>query len=116
MIGYILFRYFLYEFFMEQKPLCPFGDILVKARKDRGITQYRLAKLTKRSARYLSMLEHNKREPQLSTVLMLARALRMDPGKLVQAVDALMPEDWGIPDEEDIQPKKTGRPKKKVQK
>ncbi len=47
---------------------------------------------------------------------MLARALRMDPGKLVRAVGALMPEDWVIPDEEDIQPKKTGRPKKKVPK
>lgn len=44
---------------MEETPLCPFGDVLVKARKDRDIMQYRLAKLTKRSARYISMLEHN---------------------------------------------------------
>lgn len=35
---------------MEENPLCPFGDVLVKARKDRDIMQYRLAKLTKRSA------------------------------------------------------------------
>lgn len=54
---------------MEENPLCPFGDVLVKARKDRDIMQYRLAKLTKRSARYISMLEHND-------------------------VDALMPEGW----------------------
>lgn len=79
---------------MEEKPLCPFGDVLVKARKERGITQYRLAKLTKRSARYISMLEHNEREPQLSTVLLLARALRMDAGELVRDVDALMPDQW----------------------
>ena len=98
---------------MEEKPLCPFGDVLVKARKERGITQYRLAKLAKRSARYISMLEHNKREPQLSTVLMLARALRMDVGELVRDVDALMPEEWAIPDEESLEPKKVGRPKKK---
>ncbi|MEQ2844503.1 helix-turn-helix transcriptional regulator [Bilophila wadsworthia] len=65
---------------MEENPLCPFGDVLVKARKDRDITQYRLAKLTKRSARYISMLEHNAREQQLSTGLLLARALRMDAG------------------------------------
>lgn len=97
---------------MEEKPLCPFGDVLVKARKDRGITQYRLAKLTKRSARYIGMLEHNKREPQLSTVLMLARALRMDAGDLVRDVDALMPEGWAIPDDEDFEPKRAGRPKK----
>mgnify|MGYP002602579344 CR=1 FL=1 len=60
---------------MEETPLCPFGDVLVKARKDRDIMQYRLAKLTKRSARYISMLEQ-----QLSTGLLLARALRMDAG------------------------------------
>ena len=98
---------------MEEKPLCPFGDVLVKARKERGVTQYRLAKLTKRSARYISMLEHNKREPQLSTVIMIARALRMDAGELVNAVNALMPADWAIPDEGDLEPKKAGRPKKK---
>ena len=79
---------------MEENPLCPFGDVLVKARKERGITQYRLAKLTKRSARYISMLEHNAREQQLSTGLLLARALRMDAGELVRDVDALMPEGW----------------------
>ena len=101
---------------MEEKPLCPFGDILLKARKDRGITQYRLAKLTKRSARYISMLEHNKREPQLSTVIMIARALRMDAGELVSAVDAMMPKDWAVPDKTDLEPKKAGRPKKKVEK
>ncbi len=99
---------------MEEKPLCPFGDVLVKARKERGITQYRLAKLTKRSARHISMLERNKREPQLSTVIMIARALRMDAGELVSAVDALMPKDWAAPDEEDMEPKKAGRPKKKT--
>lgn len=99
---------------MAKKPLCPFGDVLVRARKERGITQYRLAKLTKRSARYISMLEHNRREPQLSTVLMLARALRMNAGELVNAVDALIPEDWAMPDERDMERKKAGRPKKKT--
>ena len=97
---------------MEEKPLCPIGDVLVKASKERGITQYRLAKLTKRSARYISMLEHNEREPQLSTVLLLARALRMDAGELVRDVDALMPEGWAIPDGKDFEPKRAGRPKK----
>ena len=100
---------------MEEKPLCPFGDVLVKARKDRGVTQYRLAKLSRRSARYISMLEHNRREPQLSTVIMIARALRMDAGALVSAVDALMPQDWAVPDAADMQSKKAGRPKKKAE-
>ena len=76
---------------MNTKPLCPFGEVLIQARTERGITQYRLAKLTNRNARYISQLEHNKREPQLSTVIMLARALQMDAGDLVREVDRLMP-------------------------
>jgi len=36
----------------------------------------------------------------------------MEAGILVQNVDALLPEDWAKPDEEDIRPKKAGRPKK----
>ena len=83
---------------MKEKPPCPFGEILVKARSERGITQYRLAKLVGRNPRYISQLEHNKREPQLSTVIMLARALQMDAGDLVREVDKIMPE-WPAPSE-----------------
>ena len=75
---------------MNKKQSCPFGEVLIKARTERGITQYRLAKLTNRNSRYISQLEHNKREPQLSTVIMLARALQMDVGELVREVDKLM--------------------------
>lgn len=83
---------------MEEKSLCPVGDVLVKPEKSAALRNTASAKLTKRSARYISMLELNEREPQLSTVLLLARALRMDAGELVRDVDALMPEGWAIPD------------------
>jgi hypothetical protein len=36
----------------------------------------------------------------------------MEAGILVRNVDALLPKDWAKPDEEDIRPKKAGRPKK----
>lgn len=84
---------------MKEKPSCPFGEILVKARSERGITQYRLAKLVGRNPRYISQLEHNKREPRLSTVIMLARALQMDAGDLVREVDKIMSE-WPAPAED----------------
>ena len=84
---------------MKEKPPCPFGEILIKARSERGITQYRLAKLVDRNPRYISQLEHNKREPRLSTVIMLARALQMDAGDLVREVDRIMPE-WLAPSED----------------
>lgn len=65
---------------------CPFGNILVKAREDRGITQYRLAQLTERSVQQISQIERGEREPKLSTILMLAKALEMDAGDLVREV------------------------------
>ena len=76
---------------MSDKAPCPFGEILVKARKERNLSQYRLAKLVKRNPRYISQLEHNRREPKLSTVIMLANALEMDAGELVRDVALLMP-------------------------
>ena len=85
---------------MNGKPICPFGEILIRARTARGITQYRLAKLVNRNARYISQLEHNKREPRLSTVILLARALNMDPGDLVRDVDKIMPP-WPVESTED---------------
>ena len=97
---------------MEEKPICPFGEVLVKARKARGITQYRLAQMVDRDPRYINQLEHNKRKPKVSTVIRLARALEMDAGELVNDLDKLMPE---FPAEKmDVPlPKKRGRPKKK---
>jgi len=61
---------------------CPFGKILVTAREERGITQYRLARLAGRSIQQISQIERGEREPKLSTIL-LAHALGMEPGTLV---------------------------------
>ncbi|WP_423775310.1 helix-turn-helix domain-containing protein [Bilophila wadsworthia] len=36
---------------------CPFGKILVTAREERGITQYRLARLAGRSIQQISQIE-----------------------------------------------------------
>ena len=112
MIVYIRINRFLYVVYMEEKPVCPFGEVLREARKARGFSQYRLAKMAKRSPRYISLLEHNEREPRLLTVLMLARVLGMDAGELVRGVDALLPEMWAVPEEDDIRPKRAGRPRK----
>ena len=59
---------------------CPFGKILVTAREERGITQYRLAR---RSIQQISQIERGEREPKLSTLILLAHALGMEPGTLV---------------------------------
>ena len=76
---------------MKEKPPCPFGKVLVAARQTRGVSQYRLAQLVDRNPRYISQLEHGKREPLISTVIMLARALQMDSGELVRELENIMP-------------------------
>ena len=58
---------------------CPFGKILVTAREERGITQYRLGRV----AGQISQIERGEREPKLSTLILLAHALGMEPGTLV---------------------------------
>lgn len=62
---------------------CPFGKILVTAREESGIMQYRLARLAGRSIQQISQIERGEREPKLSTLILLAHALGMEPGTLV---------------------------------
>ena len=61
---------------------CPFGKILVTAREERGITQYRLQQI--------SQIERGEREPKLSTLILLAHALGMEPGILVNEAAKVM--------------------------
>ena len=42
-----------------------------------------------RSTRYLNNLEHDRNEPRFTTILLLADAIGMDPGELVNAAAAL---------------------------
>lgn len=69
---------------------CPFGKILVTAREERGITQYRLARLAGRSIQQISQIERGEREPKLSTLILLAHALGMEPGILVNEAAKVM--------------------------
>lgn len=69
---------------------CPFGKILVSAREERGITQYRLAQLTGCSIQQISQIERGEREPKLSTLILLAHALGMEPGILVNEAAKIM--------------------------
>ena len=78
---------------MSNGKTIPFGQALIQARAERGISQYRLAKLVNRDSRYISQLEHNKREPRLSTIIMLAEALNMNTWELVRQMDSLRVED-----------------------
>ena len=62
-----------------------FGAALIQGYKKRGFTQYSLAKKMERSTRYLNNLEHDRNEPRFTTILLLADAIGMEPGELVNA-------------------------------
>lgn len=107
-----------YEQRMKKRPLSKFGAALVQEYRRRGFTQYSLAKKMERSARYLNNLEHDRSEPRFTTILLLADAIGMDPGELVDAAARLTwaaheEEEAGpiTPEEQKTAPKKTGSKK-----
>ena len=61
---------------MRKRPPSKFGVALVQEYRKRGLTQYSLAQKLGRSTRYLN-------------ILLLADAIGMDPGELVNAAAAL---------------------------
>lgn len=69
----------------------PFGPVLAAARESRGLTQGQLARKMGRSPQQISRMENGEREPMLSTILLVAAALDMDPGELVRRAAAAMP-------------------------
>jgi transcriptional regulator with XRE-family HTH domain len=60
-----------------------FGDLLRKARLDRGLSQHALAATAELHHTHISLLERGQREPTLDTLVRLARALDITPGELV---------------------------------
>lgn len=74
---------------MKKRPPSKFGAALIQEYKKRGFTQYSLAKKMERSSRYLNNLEHDRSEPRFTTILLLADAIGMEPGELVNAAAEL---------------------------
>lgn len=63
----------------SKKVPCPFGAVVFSARTARGVSRYRLAKLIGRTPQQLAKLEKGENEPVLSTIVIIARALDIDP-------------------------------------
>lgn len=57
----------------------PFGKILVKAREERGLSQYALAQKMGKDKRWINLVEHGKRAPWATSIIAFAQALDMDP-------------------------------------
>jgi len=98
---------------MRKRTPSKFGAALIQEYKKRGFTQYSLAKKMERSTRYLNNLEHDRSEPRFTTILLLADAIGMEPGELVNAAAELS---WAALDEEEAALEKAGEEKESEKK
>lgn len=67
--------------------LLAFGRTLRKARRDRDLSQEALAHEAGLSAKHVGEIERANKDPRLTTVLRLARALELRSGELFGALD-----------------------------
>ena len=65
------------------------GKEIRRRRKARGLSQEKLAERAKLSTHYISGIENGHRDPSLSTVVAICKALRIAPGELLGGVEGL---------------------------
>ena len=64
-----------------------FGQVLREFRNEAGISQEKLAMECELDRTYISMLERGLRQPSLKTIFVLAKALHIDPSKIIKKVE-----------------------------
>ncbi|WP_301003465.1 helix-turn-helix transcriptional regulator [Pseudoalteromonas sp.] len=64
-----------------------FGQVLKQLRKEKGLSQEKLAELCGLDRTYVSMLERGKRQPTLTTIFKIGNVLHIKPYKLVLRIE-----------------------------
>ena len=64
-----------------------FGQVLREIRNDKSVSQEKLAMECDLDRTYISMLERGLRQPTLKTIFVLAKALNIDPSKIIKKVE-----------------------------
>ena len=76
------------------------GKRLAKIRKDRGLTQEKLAEMTDLANNYISNIENNRSIPSLETLVRICAALEVTPNDILLGVSVnssdYMTEELGI--------------------
>lgn len=63
-----------------------FGAVLYERRKQKGLTQEKLAEKSDVDRKYIYLLEKGRRQPTLQTILALSKALSLTPMELIEDV------------------------------
>jgi len=75
------------------KPETAFGEILRQFRKQAKFSQERLAQESGLDRTYISLLERGLRQPSLTSILQISRALNVSSSEIVTKVEAMLNED-----------------------
>lgn len=75
------------------KPEKAFGQTLRKLRKNNKFSQEKLSQESGLDRTYISLLERGLRQPSLSSILQLSKALNVSSVEIVSAVEAMLNED-----------------------
>ena len=67
-----------------------FGEVLREVRVGRGLSQQELALQSELDRTYISLLERGLRQPTLTTLIVLASTLDIDPAELVHRTTAFL--------------------------
>lgn len=81
-----------------------FGAEVRRRREALGWTLEHLAERASLSPNYIGTVENGRRDPSLSTVLALAKALRVPPGELLGSVKELSPAAYDVGRQYDTSP------------
>jgi transcriptional regulator with XRE-family HTH domain len=64
-----------------------FGEVLRELRTEKGLSQEKLGELSNLDRTYVSLLERGLRQPSLSTIFSLAKALNVSPSSMISKVE-----------------------------
>jgi len=64
-----------------------FGEVLKELRVDRGFSQEKLAELSNLDRTYVSLLERGLRQPTLTTLFSLSKALTVSPSSIISQIE-----------------------------
>jgi len=81
---------------LQEEIASAFGEVLRALRNERNMTQEQLGLEADLQRKSISSLELGMKAPSLATVLRIADALNVEPGKLVRLVKAKIDERKGL--------------------